>query len=47
LQTGELKELPIEDFKIVRNFFFIQRHGGESSALSETFIRFSKEMVEL
>lgn len=45
LQTGELIELPIEDFKIVRNFFFIQRHGGESNALSKTFIRFSKKMV--
>ncbi len=45
LQSGELVQLSIPDFKIMRNFFFIQRHGSESNALSKTFIRFSKKLI--
>ncbi len=45
LLNGDLVALKIEKFQIVRNFFFIQRHGPDNHELNKTFIRFCKNMV--
>lgn len=42
LQEGDLISIKIEKFQIVRDFFFIQRHGSGSNDLNKTFIRFAK-----
>ncbi len=43
LQSGDLVIVNIEKFQIVRDFFFIQRHGTEDEGLNKTFIRFCKK----
>lgn len=45
LQVGDLKAVKIENFQIIRDFFFIQRHGTESSELNKAFIKFCKKHV--
>ena len=42
LQEGDLISIKIEKFQIVRDFFFIQRHGADNNELNKTFIRFAK-----
>ncbi len=45
LRDGLLVALKIEKFQIIRDFFFIQRHGTDSNELNKTFIRFCKKEV--
>ncbi|MEO5984253.1 MAG: LysR substrate-binding domain-containing protein [Ferruginibacter sp.] len=45
LATGDLVAVKIENFQIVRNFFFIQRHGTDSNELNKAFIRFCKNEI--
>ena len=45
LRDGDLVAVKIEKFQILRNFFFIQRHGTENDELNKVFIRFCKSMV--
>jgi len=45
LRDGDLVALKIEKFQIIRDFFFIQRHGTDTNELSKTFIRFCKKEV--
>lgn len=45
LRDGDLVALKIENFKIIRDFFFIQRHGTENNDLNKVFIRFCKNEV--
>ena len=45
LENGDLIAVKIENFQIVRNFFFIQRHGTDNTGLNKTFIRFCKNEV--
>lgn len=40
LKDGDLVIIKIEDFTIVRDFFFIQRHGSENNDLNKLFIQF-------
>jgi len=42
LKDGDLATVKIENFQIIRNFFFIQRHGTENNELSKAFIQFCK-----
>ncbi len=42
LKEGDLVAIKIDKFKIVRDFFFIQRHGTDSNELNKLFIRFCK-----
>ena len=42
LRDGDLVTVKIENFQIIRNFFFIQRHGTQNNELSKAFIRFCK-----
>ncbi len=43
LRDGDLVALKIEKFQIVRDFFFIQRHGTDNNDLTKSFIRFCKK----
>lgn len=43
LRDGDLVAIKIEKFQIIRDFFFIQRHGTDSNELSKAFIRFCKK----
>ena len=45
LENGELVTVKIENFQIIRNFFFIQRHGTDNNELNKAFIRFCKNEV--
>jgi len=45
LQDGDLVAIKIEKFQIIRDFYFIQRHGTDSNDLNKTFIRFCKKEV--
>lgn len=42
LRDGDLISIKIEKFQIVRDFFFIQRHGADNIELNKAFIRFAK-----
>jgi len=42
LRDGDLVAVKIDKFQIVRDFFFIQRHGTENNELNKLFIRFCK-----
>jgi len=42
LRDGDLVAMKIEKFQIIRDFFFIQRHGTDANELNKTFIRFCK-----
>lgn len=43
LRDGDLVAIKIEKFQIIRDFFFIQRHGTENNELNKAFIRFCKK----
>ncbi len=43
LRDGDLVAIKIEKFQIVRDFFFIQRHGTDNNELNKAFIRFCKK----
>jgi len=45
LKDGDLVAIKIEKFQIIRDFFFIQRHGTNNNELNRTFIRFCKKQV--
>ncbi len=45
LRDGDLVAIKIEKFQIIRDFFFIQRHGTDNNELTKTFIRFCKKEV--
>jgi len=45
LRDGDLVALKIEKFQIIRDFFFIQRHGTDNNDLNKAFIRFCKKVV--
>ena len=45
LRDGDLVALKIEKFQILRNFFFIQRHGTDNDELNKAFIRFCKSEI--
>ena len=42
LRDGDLIPIKIEKFQIVRDFFFIQRHGADNNEMNKAFIRFAK-----
>lgn len=42
LRDGELIAVKIEKFQIIRDFFFIQRHGSDNNELNRAFIHLSK-----
>ncbi len=44
LRDGDLVAIKIEKFQIIRDFFFIQRHGTDNE-LNKVFIRFCKKEV--
>ena len=45
LRDGDLVAIKIENFKIERNFFFIQRRGADNNELNKTFIKFCKNSL--
>lgn len=42
LRSGELVRLKIDKLSIIRQFYFIQRHGDENNGLCNAFIKFCK-----
>lgn len=45
LKDGDLVAIKIENFKIERNFFFIQRRGADNNELNKSFIKLCKSMI--
>lgn len=45
LENGDLVIVKIENFQIIRNFFFIQRRGADNNDINKIFIRFCKNEV--
>jgi hypothetical protein len=45
LKDGDLVAIKIENFQIIRDFFFIQRQGTNNNELSKSFIKFCKQYV--
>lgn len=45
LLSGELVAIKIEGFEIIRDFFFIQRHGSENNDLNKLFIKTCQQSV--
>jgi DNA-binding transcriptional LysR family regulator len=45
LRDGDLIPIKIEKFQIVRDFFFIQRHGADNNEMNKAFIRFAKKSL--
>jgi len=45
LRDGDLVALKVDKFQIIRDFFFIQRHGTDNNDLNKAFIRFCKNEV--
>lgn len=45
LKEGDLISVKIENFKIERNFFFIQRRGADNNELNKSFIKFCKNSL--
>ena len=45
LKDGDLVTVKIENFQIIRNFFFIQRRGTENNELNKSFIRYCRNKV--
>lgn len=43
IREGDLVAVNIEKFRIIRNFFFIQRHGTDTNDLNRAFIRFCRK----
>ena len=42
IASGELVRLYVEGLTIIRQFYFIQRHGDENDGLNNAFIKFAK-----
>jgi DNA-binding transcriptional LysR family regulator len=42
LASGDLVRLYIDGLTIIRQFYFVQRHGHENSGLNDAFIKFAK-----
>lgn len=47
LASGELVRLYIDGFTVVRQFYFIQRHGDENHGLNDAFIKFAKSYYNI
>jgi DNA-binding transcriptional LysR family regulator len=47
LASGDLIRLYIEGLTVVRQFYFIQRHGDENHGLNDAFIRFAKSYYNI
>jgi DNA-binding transcriptional LysR family regulator len=47
LASGEMVRLYIEDFSVIRHFYFIQRHGDDNHGLNNSFIKFSRNHYNL
>lgn len=45
LKDGDLVAIKIENFKIERNFFFIQRRGADNNEMNKSFIKLCKSMI--
>ncbi|MEP6712038.1 MAG: LysR family transcriptional regulator [Ferruginibacter sp.] len=45
LKDGDLVAIKIENLKIERNFFFIQRRGADNNELNKSFIKFCKGSI--
>jgi DNA-binding transcriptional LysR family regulator len=45
LRDGDLVQMKIEKFQIIRDFFFIQRHGTDNNELNKAFIKFCKKEI--
>lgn len=45
LRDKDLVAIKIEKFQIIRDFFFIQRHGTDNNELNKAFIRFCKKEI--
>ena len=45
LRDGDLVAIKIERFQIIRDFFFIQRHGTNNNELNKAFICFCKKGI--
>ncbi|MGN6640427.1 MAG: LysR substrate-binding domain-containing protein [Mucilaginibacter sp.] len=45
LAEGDLVEVPIEDLKITRDFYFIRRKGTEDFGLTSNFINYAMQFV--
>jgi len=43
LRDGDLVAVKIEQFQIIRDFYFIQRQGTDTNELNKTFIQFCKK----
>jgi DNA-binding transcriptional LysR family regulator len=47
LAAGELVRLYIDGLTVIRQFYFIQRHGEENQGLNDAFIRFAKSYYNI
>jgi DNA-binding transcriptional LysR family regulator len=47
LASGELVRLYIEGLTVIRQFYFIHRHGEKNHGLNEAFIRFAKAQYNI
>lgn len=45
IESGELQIVKIENLKIFRDFYFIQRRGSASNDINKTFIQFCENMI--
>ena len=45
LRDGDLVAIKMEQFQIIRDFYFIQRQGTEATDLNRTFIKFCKNFI--
>jgi DNA-binding transcriptional LysR family regulator len=45
LKDGDLVAIKIENLKIERTFFFIQRRGADNNELNKSFIKFCKGSI--
>ena len=47
LAAGELVRLYIERLTVIRQFYFIQRHGDDNHGLNDAFVRFAKSYYNI
>lgn len=47
IAAGELVRLYIEGLTVIRQFYFIQRHGDDNHGLNDAFIRFAKSYYNI
>jgi DNA-binding transcriptional LysR family regulator len=47
LASGELVRLYIDGLTIIRQFYFVQRHGDENHGLNDAFIKFAKSYYNI